>query len=186
MKPVTYILLLLVLGGTSCRDKCEGTQSEIQALMKDLYKKKITFPTEIEILKDSSVLRSNNVEIRPMKKFTIVHFFTADCDKCVNELLKIQSSLKKIGKESNVDFMFITSAPTKVYVLDAIKKTNFSYPIYYEKRYYSFKTINKLPLADELYNTMLLNSKNETILFGAFYDNNKAENLYLKAIKCDL
>lgn len=186
MKSVSYILLLLVFFGMSCRDKCENTQSEIQSLMKDLYKKKINFPTEMEILKDSSVLNSNTVEIKLSKKFTIVHFFTADCDKCVNELLKIQSSLNKIGKDTNVDFMFIASAPTKVYVLDAIKKTHFSYPVYYEKRYYSFKTINKLPLSDELYNTMLLNSKNETILFGAFYDNKKAENLYLKAIECDL
>ena len=82
--------------------------------------------------------------------------------------------------------MFIASAPTKLYVLDAIKKTGFPYPVHYEKQYYSFKNLNKLPLADELYNTMLLNANNEVLLFGAFYDNKKAERLFLKAIECEL
>lgn len=188
MKFLRFLIFLIALFFASCKNKCEKMKIEIQSLMKDLYKKKINFPNEMELLNDTlntnknlSANRLNN-----SRNFTIVHFFTADCDKCINELLLIQKELEKIKDKSNVNFIFIASAPTKIYVLDAIKKTSFSYPIYYEKRYYSFKTLNNLSLSDNLYDTMLLNSKDEVILFGAFYDNTKAENLYLNAIECGL
>ena len=185
-----FVLILFWISSllVSCKDNCADTKKEIQSLMKDLYKKKISFPTDMQVLIDSSAINTKNTATGTsvLNKFTIVHFFTADCDKCVNELLKIQSSLNKVATDSSIDFMFIASAPTKIYVLDAIKKINFPYPIYYEKHYYSFKTMNKLPLSDDLYNTMLLNNKQEVILFGAFYDNKKAERLYLKAIECGL
>jgi hypothetical protein len=46
--------------------------------------------------------------------------------------------------------------------------------------------MNKLPLSEDVYNTMLLNTQQEVILFGAFYDNDKAKKLYSKAIECGL
>jgi len=188
MKVFPLMLLLTNILFISCKEDCTGTQKEIQSLMKDWYKKKISFPNATEILMDSTVMNSinTNTNNQSSNNFMVVHFFTADCDKCVNELLKIQSSLAKISKDANIDFKFIASAPTKIYVLDAIKKIKFPYPIYYEKHYYSFKTMNKLPLSDDLYNTMLINKSQEVVLFGAFYDNKKAERLFFKAIECGL
>lgn len=98
----------------------------------------------------------------------------------------IQSGLKNMPENKDIDYIFIASAPTKTYVLDAIKKTNFPYPIYYEQQYFSFKTINKFVLLDDIYNTMLLDKNQNLILFGAFYDNDKAKKLYSKAIECGL
>lgn len=188
MKSNFLILLWSTILLTSCNDDCANTQKEIQTLMKDWYKRKINFPTDMEILTDSSVINSKNeiAKISFSKKNTILHFFTADCDKCINELSRIQSFLNKEAKDTSFEYVFIASASTKIYVLDAIKKIKFSYPIYYEKQYYSFKTMNKLPLSDDLYNTMLLNNKQELILFGAFYDNKKAERLYFKTMECGL
>jgi hypothetical protein len=156
--------------------------------MKDLYQKKIEFPVEMEALNEAATAH----KIVPInanytnKRFTIVHFFKADCDKCINELSKIQTFLTDKQVMQNTNYVFIASAPTKVYVLDAIKKINFSYPVYYEKEYYSFKSGNDLPLEDELFNTMLLNGDNEVLLFGAFYSNSKAEHLFYKTINCGL
>lgn len=186
MKKKSALYFLFFLGLMSCRNECERTQIEIQSLMKDLYKNKITFPAEMEILNSQAVTNDSIVKKQPPKKFTVVHFFTADCDKCVNELLMMQSFLKRIDHVANLDVMFIASAPTKVYVLDAIKETQFPYPVHYEKKYYSFKSMNKLPLEDDLFDTFLMNSKNEVIIFGAFYNNDKAENLFLKSIECGL
>jgi hypothetical protein len=152
------------------------------------YKKKILFPSKVEYLYDSTLLNINKSSSFNLdsNKFTIVHFFTADCDKCINELIKIQNVLKYSSEYMNVNCIFISSAPTKYYVLKAISKVKFPYPIYYEEDYYSFKTINKFPISEDIYNTMLLNTNKEIILFGAFYDNKKARKLYLNAINCNL
>lgn len=188
MKLVTTTIFLCCFPFMSCKHNCKSTETEIKSLMKEWYKKKIVFPPDMEFLVDSSFTNpyylSNNSQLK--KQNTIVHFFTADCDKCVNELKTIQTSLAASNEAANISYMFIASAPTKTYVLDAMSKIKFPYPIYYEKRYYSFKTLNKLPLQDDLYNTMLINKNQEVILFGAFYDNKKAERLYLEANKCGL
>ena len=101
-------------------------------------------------------------------------------------ILLYSNMTNKTSKNRKINYVFIASAPTKVYVMDAIKKTKFPYPIYYEKEYYSFKTINGLPTKDDLYDTMILNSKQEVILFGAFYSNKKAKQLYENVIECSL
>ncbi|MGC4128073.1 MAG: hypothetical protein QM564_00625 [Bergeyella sp.] len=183
MKLFISILFCSILFFTSCKNDCENNKEEIKTIMRDWYKKKIIFPQNMEVLKYNPTTNNENQTI--LKKYTIVHFFTADCDKCINELLHIKSFLEK-NPSKNIDYIFIASAPTKIYVSDAIKKIKFPYPIYYEKQYYSFKTINKLPLSDNIFDTMLLNKNQEVILFGAFYDNEKAERLYSKTVECNL
>lgn len=177
-----------MLMSTSCKNECDSTKSEIRGIMKTWYKKKIKFPSNMEVLNNSISPDYQNIEkvLTIKRNYTIVHFFTADCDKCINELKMIQSALKKMPENKDIDYIFIASAPIKDYVLDAIKKTDFSYPIYYEQQYFSFKTINKFVLLDDIYNTMLLDKNQNLILFGAFYDNNKAKRLYSKAIECGL
>lgn len=181
-------ILFFLFFSFSCKQNCATTENEIKALMKDKYKKKIIFPSNIEILVDSSIInfKELNNKSQSSNKNTIVHFFTADCDKCINELINIKTILDKNKNDTNVNYMFISSAPSKIYLLDAIKKIQFPYPIYYEKTYYSFKSLNKLELNDDLYNTMLVNRNQEVILFGAFYGNQKANRLYKEAIKCNL
>lgn len=188
MKSILIIFSVGIFLLQSCNHSCMENRKEVQALMKHWYKKKINFPADMEILMDSSILnnKKEHTDISALNKNAIVHFFTADCDKCVNELSRIQSFLNKVAKDTSTEYVFIASAPTKIYVLEAIKKIKFAYPIYYEKHYNSFKIMNKLPLSDDLYNTMLLNNKQEVILFGAFYDNKKAERLFFEAIECGL
>lgn len=185
MKLLKYFLLSFLVLSVSCKNECENVQQEAKKMMKNWYKKKIVFPSDMEKLTNST----DNYEtgdLSALKRYTIVHFFTADCDKCINELNEIKKSLQNIPENENISHVFIASAPTKIYVSDAIKKTNFPYPIYYESEYYSFKMMNMLPVSDDLYNTMLLNAKHEVLLFGAFYNNKKAETLYSKIIECNL
>lgn len=187
MKAITLLLLFTLTLSISCMNNdCDSTEREVKQLMKSWYKKKILFPQNMIVLMDESINKEKIPNQSQINNHSIVHFFTADCDKCVNELTMIMTSLKNNPKNSSISYIFIASAPTKKYVLDAIKKTKFPYPIYYEKEYYSFKTINSLPISDDVFDTMLLNSKQEVILFGAFYDNDKAKKLYSKAIDCDL
>jgi hypothetical protein len=172
----------------SCTDNCDSVKKEVQALMKDKYKKRMIFPDNIEMLTDSSVVGGGKdiQKIIMSKRVTVFHFFTADCDKCINELSHIKVILKKLPKDTTVAYIFLASSPSKKYLVDAIAKLNFSYPIFYEKKYYSFKNINNLPLSDQLYNTMLLNNQMEVILFGSFFNNQKAKDLFQKVIACDL
>lgn len=188
MKIILILIFPVFILLTSCNNvNCGNTEKEVKEIMKTWYKKKINFPKKMEVLFDSTIIREKIPnQPRLNNYFTIVHFFTADCDKCVNELIMIQNSLKNNPNNTKINYIFIASAPTKAYVMDAIKKTKFPYPIYYEKEYYSFKTINRLPTTDNVYDTMLLNSNQEVILFGAFYDNKKAKQLYSNAIECEL
>lgn len=181
-----FFLIYCFIFFTSCKNKCENIQQETKTMMKSWYKKKIFFPSNMEKLINVSSTNNKISDLINMQGYTIVHFFTADCDKCIDELSTIKKSLQNLPENPNVNFVFIASAPTKLYVSDAIKKINFPYPIYYEREYYSFKTINKLPVSDNLYNTMILNNNSEVILFGAFYDNDKAKSLYSKILICNL
>lgn len=188
MKNFTLILFCCCIFFNSCKEDCADSQKEIKTIMKGWYKKKIILPQDMEVLTNNKLNNDQEIFNKPPKNnnYSIIHFFTADCDKCVNELLMIKASLKTTSNSKNINYIFIASAPTKAFVIDAIKKTDFPYPIYYEKQYYSFKTINKFPVSDDVFDTMLLNSNQEVILFGAFYDNDKAKNLYAKAIECNL
>lgn len=186
MKLLKFFLLCCFAFFISCKNDCENIQQETKKMMKGWYQKKIIFPSDLEKLINDSTTSNKISALSNLKGYTIVHFFTADCDKCIYELNIIKKSLQNLPKNPNINFVFIASAPTKMYISDAIKKINFPYPIYYEREYYSFKTINKLPVSDDLYNTMILNNDSEVILFGAFYDNDKAKSLYSKIIECNL
>lgn len=130
MKTLIPFLLGFILLFTSCKNECDSTRSEIRGIMKTWYKKRVEFPSNMEILTNSLTSDHQNIEkaLTTKKSYTIVHFFTADCDKCVNELKMIQSGLKNMPENKDVDYIFIASAPTKTYVLDAIKKLTFLTP----------------------------------------------------------
>ncbi|MDO5616331.1 MAG: hypothetical protein Q4G16_09085 [Cruoricaptor ignavus] len=173
------VLSLLIIFG-SCEKKCEDINIEIKEIMGEWYRKKILFPKEMTLLNNPKYNITEN------KNFTIVHFFAADCDKCIDELNKILFTLNDNDMQSQVNIIFISSAPSKNHVLDVIEKVEMVFPVFYDKHYYSYKLSNDFPISEEAYNTVLLNSKNEILIFGAFYDNSKALELYLKAINCTL
>jgi hypothetical protein len=124
MKSIFFLLFACSMAA-GCRSEADRTGSEIRLLMKDLYKKKISFPLEMEVLTDGNISAAHILSASLANKYKIVHFFTADCDKCINELKKIRSALEGMEKNSAVDLVFIASAPTKVYVQDAIRKIRF-------------------------------------------------------------
>lgn len=184
LSPICFLILF------SCTQNCKEKEEEVKTIMHTWYKKKINFPRNIEYLSFEKITQPNKNKVEnkvpTLKKYTIVHFFTADCDKCIDELKLIISSIQRHPINNNVDYIFIASAPTKKYVVDAITETNFPYPVYYEKEYYSFKKMNHLPLNDEIFNTMILNKKQEVILFGGFYANEKAQKLFRNIVECGL
>ena len=91
---ISFFLSLILL--TSCNNSnCENTQKEVKEIMKTWYKKKINFPENMQVLVDTTVIKEKIPNHPRLGQYTIVHFFTADCDKCVNELNMIKKSLKE-------------------------------------------------------------------------------------------
>ncbi len=178
---IAGLLLISLINFYSCKKSCRN--QEIQKIMGDLYKRKIAFPEQIELLNKSGVDAAWWSKINTTEPvYYIVHFFMADCDKCVNELQQAQQFIEKHKTTAGVRYIFIASGPTRLFAEEAIHKAGFTMPVYYEKEYFSFKKLNNLPLADRLYNTMLLNNRNEVILFGELFQNKKAETLFFNAI----
>jgi hypothetical protein len=164
-----------------CKEKCSDVK--IRKMMGNLYKKEILFPPSIELLNKNGTDSVYWAKVNTKDPcYYIVHFFMSDCDKCIHELQNIQNFMNNHKKTVNVKYIFITSGPTKKYAQEAIEKAGFLPPVYYEKEYFSFKTINNLPKADRLYNTMLLNN-NKVILFGEIFQNEKAEKLFFNTIQ---
>jgi hypothetical protein len=175
------LLLLITAAFNSCNKNC--SEEKLKSLMGSWYKKKILFPSEMEVINNSAIdpARLNHPDPKE-QSFSIIHFFMADCDKCVNELLSIQKFIQKHKSSANVKYVFIAAGPTKIYARDAVLNSGFALPVYYEKEYFSFKKLNHLPLADNLYNTMLLDNKNEVMLFGELFQNDMAEKLFYNTI----
>lgn len=179
---IKFMPILIAFVAISCADTCGDVQYEIKSIMGANYKKEIIFPKEMELVNPAEHPTNGPTG----KKYKIVHFFTADCNKCVNELTHIQSFLRSNHVRDSIDLIFIASGPTKHYVAEAVAKIKFEYPIFYEQQYFSFKLMNDLPLEKEVYNTMILNDKNKVFLFGSYFSNRKAEKLFSKIIQCGL
>lgn len=185
MKKYSYPFILLFLLLHACDSTCP--LKEAQNLMGNWYLKPLIFPDGLRLLNQRLTEKGNNFDIKKghHNKF-ILHYFLADCDKCVNELAAIQAYLgQNKEKYNDVSFVFVATGPVDNYVKDAIQKLHFSYPVYFERDYQSFKLINKLPLDDKLYDTMLVDEKNQLLIFGAFYNNLKAEKLYTGILNCE-
>jgi len=174
------IPVFIALIAISCSKTCGDVQREVRSMMGVNYKKQIVFPEEMEIINPAA----DPAGLSSAKRYKIVHFFTADCNECINELAYIQSFLETNPATEVIDLIFIASGPTKYYVAEAVEKIKFSYPTFYEKQYFSFKLLNNLPLDQDVYNTMILNDKNEVLLFGSYFSNQKAKKLFSEILKC--
>lgn len=167
----------------SCRQECH--LGEVKKMMRNFYGRKVEFPDSLLLLNPDA---AGDAAFRPLAEkenmFFIVHFFTADCDKCVNELIKADKYLESHSLAREADIIFIASAPTTIFVKEAIKKSGLKYPVYFEKKYFSFLNLNHLPLDDHLYRTMLLDGNKKLLLFGCLFDNKLADQLYRKIINC--
>lgn len=156
--------------------------------MGNWYMQKIKIPDSLRLICKGD--KSDSFDIyKPNTKFYILHYFNADCDKCINEVKQAKHLLDSIkGNLKDVKFVFIASGFIDLdnYVKRAIQETKFNYPIYYEDNYLNFKIVNKLSLDNQksAYNTMLLDSQNRVLLFGAFYDNPDAFKIYTNLIDC--
>jgi hypothetical protein len=181
MKTIIYCLLLASLA--SCNSG-GFSEKQLQEVMGSRFRNKIEIPERIELVNPQSQASATSLAGNTGNdRYKIIHFFTADCEKCVEELTKAQVFINTKGKLDKLDYYFIASGPTVTYVRDAIEKSGFSKPVYFEKKYFSFKLLNQLPIDSNQYNTMLLNSRNELLLFGAFFDNEKAQEFLYKTIK---
>lgn len=154
--------------------------------MGDWYKKKIVFSQNLRLLNKDIVDAKYSLDIyAPDKRFYILHYFMADCDKCVYDLLQAREYIKKTEKNHpDLKYAFLASGPTSVYIEDAISKAGFKFPVYFDSVYMGFRQANHFPANDDTYNTMLLNDKNEVELFGAYYDNAKAADMFSEIVNC--
>lgn len=168
-----YISFLLIFFITSC--KVESPTSKIKTLMGKQYLETIKFPEKLEVL--NGLNKGQTTEgIKVKSKFYLLHFFTADCDRCIEELKIAQNFINK-NPRNNLEYIFLSSAPSKYFAQQAIEKLNFQPTVYFEKEYWAFKRLNELPLDNKNYDTMLINKNNQVILFGAFYNNPEASKL---------
>lgn len=151
------------------------------------YKKKILFSKHWQLINKDLVDPKYAFDIyAPDKKYYVLHYFMADCDKCVYELLQAREFIKKTEKEhSDLKYVFIATGPINKYIMEAISKAKFQFPVYFENNFMGFSYGNHFPPGDDTYNTMLLNGKNEVLLFGSYYGNKKAEALYSDIINCN-
>lgn len=163
MKGILLILVLLV--NVSCLRKSANDQ--VRTLMQSDFKKQIKFHEKMVPVKNA---RDVN------KKYYIIHYFSADCDKCINRLREIKKFMDK-NKDLPIDYRFIFTAPTDYFVKQALKSVKIEYPIYWDKEFWGFQIVNGIPIQEPKYETMLLNEKNELILYGHFFDNQKAYDL---------
>lgn len=178
--------LLLVVALHSCEPSC--SENTAKKLMGDWYKKKILFDKNMKLINKGKVDPKYAFDISaPGRQFYVLHYFMADCDKCVYGLSHAREYIKKSEQEHpNLQYAFIASGPTSAYVEDAVAKLNFQFPVYFDSTYMGFKKANHFPEGDDVYNTMLLNNKNEVELFGAYYDNSKAASLFSEIVNCPL
>jgi len=151
--------------------------------MGERFLNKVKIPEQVQLINGQPGMFTDISDTGENGQYKIIHFFTADCDKCISELNMAQKFINSDGKRANLSYFFIASGPTATFVKEAIAKSAFPLPVYFEKKYYSFKILNNLPLEDRKYNTMLVNSKNELLLFGAFFDNKKAQEYLFKTIE---
>lgn len=174
-----FITCLLVLD--SCKVNCDFETNK--TVLKERFLSKVNIP-EHELLSTGTqqVEPTISKELRK-KRFTILHFFTADCSNCIDELRLIQHYLAKY-KNEEVNYIFFAGAPTRFYAQEAIDKLKFPYPVYFEQTYFSYKNANNFPLADKAYNTLLLDKQGKLLALGAFYDNKMARDLYDATIAC--
>ncbi|WP_026968172.1 hypothetical protein [Algoriphagus terrigena] len=146
-----------------------------EKLMGDWYKQKINFENYQKVNStfyngtefiDLSNLESSNYE------YFLVHYFDANCDKCVNELTKVEK-YKELSSES-LGFILIANAHTEIYIQEAVERKKFALPVFYDENFQNFKRINNFPLDDFGFNTFLMNKNGELILFGTPFENEKA------------
>lgn len=176
--------LLLAAILSSCKSSC--SKNTAKRLMGSWYEKKIMFNKNMLIINKDKVDPKYAFDIyAPGAAYYVLHYLQADCDKCVIALQQAGEYIKKTEKDHpKLRYAFIASAPTKVYVEEAVEKLNFRFPLYFDSIYNGFPKINHFPDEDIMYHTMLLNSKNEVELFGGYYSNPKAADLFSEIINC--
>jgi hypothetical protein len=172
-------LLAIILSLCSCGKECAEKVAE--DIMGKWHHQQVKFPEKLELLNENKIADGFKVNIDSLANgadFYIIHYFDANCDKCVHELSMAQQFIESHPARGNVKYIFIADGTHKTWAQQAIDSLHFRYPVYFEKVYTEFKKINKFPLNSSVHNTSLMNNKNELLLLGAFFNNEKAEDLY--------
>jgi hypothetical protein len=179
---VGCLLMAAILN--SCQSSCSN--STAKKIMGNLYEKKILFNKNMRLINKDRVDPKYAFDVyAPGASFYVLHYFQAECDKCIYALQQAGDYIKKTAKNHpDLRYAFIASAPTKVYAEEAVAKLNFQFPVYFDSVYQGFPKINHFPAEDIQYHTMLLNNKNEVELFGGYYSNPKAADLFSEILNC--
>jgi hypothetical protein len=184
MKKLIFLVVLLSIFASCKQYNCSGPA--IKKMMGVWYNKQVNFNKGWKLVNKEYSNAPDSFDIAQAgTQYCVVHYFVADCDKCINDLLHVQSFLEKNkGKYPNTSFLFIATGATDIYVRNAIKKSRFQFPLYFEQDFMAFKKINNFPLDDDLSNTLIMNKNGKLLLFGSFYDNEDAQQLYGDIINC--
>ena len=152
--------------------------------MGNLYKKHLDFGTGLHLVNGAAINSSDSFNLSNANtKYYILHYFLADCDKCIDDLIQTKEFIRN-HPLPDTKYVFLADGPTNIYLKRALAKINFPYPVFYETGNFTFKIRNRLKLEDQLYNTMLMDNLGEVILFGSYYQNGKAQDLFEQIITC--
>jgi hypothetical protein len=180
----TGIILVGLLTAAGCTsESCQSEKTE-RELMGSLYKMPLDFGDRLKLINDASLSRADSFSLtKANTKYYILHYFLSDCDKCIEELIKAKAIISR-NPLPDTKYVFLANGPTDIYIKQALARESFPYPVYFEPGIFTFKIRNKLKLDDVLYNTMLVNNMGKVLLFGSYYDNKKAQDLFEQIVNC--
>ena len=75
------------------------------------------------------------------KVFKILIYTNADCGKCINELMQWQFLLPNIAQYNNEFIVIVSSQSKDMAYFNIIDKSNFKFPVFYDKDSLFFKKI---------------------------------------------
>jgi len=176
------IAVLLPMTGILLLSSCATNPSEkVKKMMGKYYMMQLRVPKDWTLVNKEYVKPEDLIDPKkPTSNFYVLHYFSADCDKCVKQLMVARQFIHENKKKiPNLKFVFVAGAINDYFIKETIQKLKFEFPMYYDKNYLTFDVSNGIPINNEpLYGTMLINRQNRLVLFGSLFDNEKAEKLY--------
>lgn len=180
--------LFLLLSGFIFLQGCSHTCSDDaeKKIMGKLYKKQMNIPVDWKLMNENYIGPNNRFDVfKNGQDLFVLHYFLANCDRCIEELMEARKFIQKNqARFPRLKYVFVGTGVVDVFIRDAIMKSKFEYPVYFEPKYMEFKKSNNFPVDDDLYNTMLIGKKDELLLLGSFFDNTQAQDLYSDILNC--
>ena len=162
---------------TSCKD---NANKHFTQLIKEWQGKKIAFPDNpifITLTSDTVNFQTNKSEYK-----ILIYVDSAGCTSCKLQLDDWKQFLHHIDSviDGTIPFLCFIHAKNLRDIQYLLKQSSFEYPICFDSKD-SLNKLNKFP-SHPLFQTFLLNTKNEVEIIGNPIHNPNLKNLYLSKI----